>query len=90
MVDLYSDVVRPERVNKDGLRMSIKKELLSQLSVQQLKELAGKKGVSFSKNDKQKQYYAEWSEKDQMIDMMNDNNDITVKEIEDHIKSYKT
>lgn len=70
--------------------MSIKKELLSQLSVQQLKELAGKKRVSFSKNDKQKKYYAEWSEKDQMIDMMTDNNDISVKEIEDHIRSYKT
>ena len=70
--------------------MSIKKELLSQLSLQQLKELAEKKGVSFSKNDRQKEYYEEWSEKDQMIDMMNDNKDISVKEIENHIKSYKT
>lgn len=70
--------------------MSIKKELLTQLSMQQLKALAEKKGVSFSKNEKQKKYYADWSEKDQMIDMMNDNNDISLKEIENHIKSYKT
>lgn len=70
--------------------MSIKKELLTQLSMQQLKALAEKKGVSFSKNEKQKNYYADWSEKDQMIDMMNDNNDISLKEIENHIKSYKT
>jgi hypothetical protein len=76
--------------NEDGTRMSIKKELLSQLSLQQLKALAGKKGVSFSKNEKQEEYYAEWSEKEQIIDMMNDNNDISLKEIEDHIKSYKT
>jgi hypothetical protein len=70
--------------------MSIKKELLSQLSLQQLKELAEKKDVSFSTNDKQKKYYTGWSEKEQMIDMMNDNNDITINEIEKHIKSYKT
>lgn len=70
--------------------MSIKKELLSQLSMQQLKALAEKKNVSFSKNEKQKKYYADWSEKDLMIDMMNDNTDITVKEIEEHIKSSKT
>lgn len=70
--------------------MSIKKELLSQLSMQQLKALAEKKNVSFSKNEKQKKYYADWSEKDLMIDMMNDNNDITIKEIEEHIKSSKT
>lgn len=70
--------------------MSIKKELLSQLSLQQLKELASKKDVSFSTNDKQKKYYADWSEKDQLVDMMNDNNDISIKEIENHIKSYKT
>ena len=69
--------------------MSKKKELLSQLSLQQLKALAEKKRVSFSKNDKQKEYYAEWPEKEQIIDMMNDNNDISIKEIEDHIKSYK-
>jgi hypothetical protein len=70
--------------------MSIKKELLSQLSLQQLKALAEKKGVSFSKNEKQKKYYEDWSEKEQIIDMMNDNNDLSLKEIEDHIKSYKT
>jgi hypothetical protein len=69
--------------------MSLKKELLSQLSLQQLKALAEKKGVSFSTNEQQKEYYAEWSEKEQIVDMMNDNNDITIKEIEDHIKSYK-
>lgn len=70
--------------------MSIKKELLSQLSLQQLKMLASKKGVTFSTNEKQKQYYADWSEKEQIIDMMNDNNDLSIKEIEEHIKSYKT
>jgi hypothetical protein len=70
-------------------RMSIKKELLSRLSITQLKKLAEKKGISFALNKTQEDYYSNWSEKDLMIDVMNDNHDISVKEIEDHLKSNK-
>ncbi len=69
--------------------MSIKKELLHKMSLQQLKTLASGKGISFSLNDRQKQYYAEWSEKELMVDMMNDIRDLSVKEIEDHLKVSK-
>jgi site-specific DNA-adenine methylase len=69
--------------------MSIKKELLSQLNVQQLKKLAEKKGISFSLNKTQEEYYSEWSEKDLMIDLMNDNRDISIHEIEEQIKVRK-
>jgi hypothetical protein len=69
--------------------MSIKKELLHKMSLQQLKALANGKGISFSLNDRQKQYYAEWSEKELMVDMMNDIRDLSVKEIEDHLKVSK-
>ena len=67
--------------------MSLKKELLSRLTLQQLKELALKKGLTFQLNKTQDDYYTDWSEKDRMVDLMNDNRDITIKEIEDFIKS---
>jgi len=69
--------------------MSIKKELLSQLSTTQLKELAEKKGISISLNKTQEDYYSNWSEKDLMIDLMTDNRDISLTEIEEHLKYKK-
>jgi len=66
--------------------MSLKKELLSQLSLHQLKDLAEKKGVSFSLNETQKEYYQDWSERDRIIDLINDNQDVSISEIEEHIK----
>jgi len=67
--------------------MSLKKELLSRLTLQQLKELALQKGLTFQLNKTQDDYYTDWSEKDRMVDLMNDNRDITIKEIEKFIKS---
>jgi len=69
--------------------MSIKKELLSQLSTTQLKELAEKKGISISLNKTQEDYYSNWSKKDLMIDLMTDNRDISLTEIEEHLKYNK-
>ena len=66
--------------------MSLKKELLSELSLQQLKELAEKKGLSFSLNETQQEYYKEWSERDRIIDLINDNQNISISEIEQKIK----
>ena len=66
--------------------MSIKKELLDELTEKQLKELAKSKGVEFTMSNAQKKYYAEWNEKDRLVDMMNDKEDITVKEIEKFLK----
>ena len=47
--------------------MSIKKELLSELTVQQLKELAESKGIKFKLSEIQKNYYADWNEKNGII-----------------------
>jgi hypothetical protein len=69
--------------------MSIKKELLDELTEKQLKELAEGKGVSFNINNAQKKYYTGWNEKDKLVDIINDKGDITVKEIEEYIKSRK-
>ena len=66
--------------------MSIKKELLGELTERQLKELAKSKGVEFTMSNAQKKYYAEWNERDKIVDMMNDKEDITVKEIERYLK----
>ena len=66
--------------------MSIKKELLDELTEKQLKELAKSKGVEFTMSNAQKKYYAEWNERDKIVDMMNDKEDITVKEIERYLK----
>ena len=66
--------------------MSIKKELLETLTEQQLKELAGNKGINFKMNKTRKRYYADWDEKDRIVDMMSDKEDLTVREIEKFIE----
>jgi len=66
--------------------MSIKKELLHELSEQQLKILAESKGIKFKLNKVQEKYYANWDEKDKIVDLMGDKEDLTVKEIEEFIK----
>ncbi len=65
--------------------MSIKKELLNELTEYQLRELAGSKGIAFSLNTVQKKYYENWAEKDKLVDLMSTNKNITVAEIEKFI-----
>lgn len=67
--------------------MSLKKELLSELTEKQLKKLAESKGIKFSMTESQEKYYSEWNEKERLVDMMNDKEDVTIKEIEDFIKN---
>ena len=62
--------------------MSIKKELLNELSESQLKQLAGSKGIIFTLNSIQEKYYENWAEKDKLVDLMSENKHITVTEIE--------
>jgi len=69
--------------------MSIKKEMLQELTEQQLLQLAEDKGIKFKLNKTQKEYYANWDEKDKIIDLMGDKEDLTVKEIEEFIKIHK-
>jgi len=69
--------------------MSIKKELLNELSEKQLKQLAENKGIDFSLNDTQEKYYAKWDEKDKIVDIMTDQKHISVSEIEKFIVDGK-
>jgi hypothetical protein len=70
--------------------MSIKKELLNELTENQLKQLAESKGIAFSLNSVQKKYYENWAERDKMVDMMSTNRHITVPEIEKFIHAKKS
>ncbi|HUS99384.1 MAG TPA: hypothetical protein VMY59_03600 [Candidatus Thermoplasmatota archaeon] len=67
--------------------MSIKKELLNELTENQLKQLAESKGIIFTLNTIQKKYYENWAEKDKLVDLMATNTHITVPEIEKFIKT---
>jgi hypothetical protein len=70
--------------------MSIKKLLLDELSEQQLKELADSRGIKIDLSHRQEKYYAGWAEKDKLIDIMNDKEKLTIKDIEDYLKINKT
>ncbi len=69
--------------------MSIKKELLNELSEHQLKQLAESKGIIFKLNTVQKKYYQNWAEKDKLVDLMTTNEHITVSEIEKFIQAKR-
>lgn len=68
--------------------MSIKKELLDKLTEQQLKEIAENKGIKLNLSQTQKKYYDDWDEKEKIVDLMNSKEDLTVREIEDYIKTH--
>lgn len=68
--------------------MSIKKELLNELTEQQLKELAEHKGIKTDLNRVQKKYYADWGEKDKLVDIMSDKENLTVREIEEYLQLH--
>jgi len=69
--------------------MTIKKELLDELTVQQLKEIAENKGIKFNLSETKQYYYEGWDEKDRIVDLMNCDKRLTVKEIESYIKANK-
>lgn len=66
--------------------MSIKKEMLSKLSEEKLRELAEDKGIKFDLTDAQKKYYKDWDEKEKIVDLMTCKEDLSVGEIERFIK----
>ena len=69
--------------------MSLKKELLSELTKKQLKEFAEHKGIEFSLSNSQKKYYNGWDEKEKLVDLMTDKEDVSVKDIEEFLKAHK-
>ncbi|MFO7676831.1 MAG: hypothetical protein R6V50_00375 [Thermoplasmatota archaeon] len=69
--------------------MSIKKELLNELTEQQLIDFAKEKGIDFSLNKIREKYYENWDEKGKMVDLLSDQKSISVTEIEKFILGKK-
>ena len=67
--------------------MSLKKELLDKLTEKELKKLAENKGIKIYLTEAQEKYYNDWNEKERLVDIMNDKEDITIKEIENYIRN---
>ena len=60
--------------------MSIKKELLNELSENQLKEIAEYKGISLELNKVKRKYYENWNKKDMLVDLITDYKDLTLSD----------
>jgi len=90
MIHLYNKNLVPCNTINDGIIMTIKKELLNELNEKQLKQLAENKGINFQLNDIQTKYYADWDEKDKIVDIMADQKHISVSEIEQFILERKS
>jgi hypothetical protein len=71
-------------------KMSLKKELLNELSEIQLKELAKSKGISLEMNTIRSKYYKDWEEKEKLVDLIGDTKDLSLSEIEKFIVDKKT
>lgn len=70
--------------------MSIKKMLLDELTEKQLRELAESRGIKFVLNGRRQKYYEGWDEKDKLVDIMNDKEKLTIKDIEEYLKINKS
>ena len=72
-----------------GCCMSLKKELLNELSAQELKNLAETKHITFKMNGTKEKYYDGWNEKDKLVDLMSDHQSISIGDIEAFIAKTK-
>lgn len=70
-------------------KMSLKKELLNELTEVQLKEFAKDKGISLEMNTIKSKYYKDWEEKDKLVDLIGDTKELTLSEIEKFIVDKK-
>lgn len=70
--------------------MSLKKELLNELTKMQLKEFAKSKGICLEMNSVKTKYYKNWDEKDKLVDLIGDTKECTLSEIEKFIVDNRT
>jgi len=69
--------------------MSLKKELLYELNESQLERFIEHKDIHFILSKIQKQYYKDWNNCEKLVDIINDKQDISIKEIEEYIKTQR-
>ena len=69
--------------------MSLKKELLRQLDLNQLKKLIKEKNIGIQLNRIQKEFYANWDEKEKLVDILNDCESVKISDIEKFVSEFQ-
>jgi len=69
--------------------VSLKKELLRQLDLDQLKKLIEEKNIEIRLSKIQKDFYANWDEKEKLVDILNDCENIRIADIEKYVPSFQ-
>ena len=69
--------------------MSLKKELLRQLDLNQLKKLIKEKNIEIQLNRIQKEFYANWDEKEKLVDILNDCESVKISDIEKFVSEFQ-
>jgi uncharacterized ubiquitin-like protein YukD len=69
--------------------MSLKKELLSELSEQELEKFLETRHINFTLSNIQKKYYKDKDTSEKLIDIINDKRDISIKDVEEYIKMQR-
>jgi len=69
--------------------VSLKKELLRQLDLNQLKKLIKEKNIGIQLNRIQKEFYANWDEKEKLVDILNDCESVKISDIEKFVSEFQ-
>jgi len=69
--------------------VSLKKELLRQLDLNQLKKLIKEKNIEIQLNRIQKEFYANWDEKEKLVDILNDCESVKISDIEKFVSEFQ-
>lgn len=69
--------------------MSLKKELLCELTEEQLEHFVESRDIQCKLSKIQKKYYKNRGECEKLVDIINDKQDISIKDIEEYIKTQR-
>jgi len=69
--------------------VSLKKELLRQLDINQLKKLIEEKNIEIRLSKIQKDFYANWDEKEKLVDILNDCESVKLSDIERFVSGFQ-
>ena len=69
--------------------MSLKKELLCELTEEQLENFVESRDIQCKLSKIQKNYYKDRGESEKLVDIINDKQDVSIKDIEEYIKTQR-
>ena len=87
--DVITTLLKIGQIKEKEIRwkkMSLKKELLFELTETQLEEFVESKDIHFALSKIQRRYYKDWKKGEKLVDIINDEPDISIKDIEEYIK----